>query len=97
MREQLERDRRNQERDVELGAEDGPLGRDVGDIDQDARAQLPALVGLGVTPQGSLVARAAGEVAVRTRLELLEREPLEIGDVDGISDARRLFRVRRSG
>jgi hypothetical protein len=31
------------------------------------------------------------------RLELLERKLLEIRDVDGIGDARRLFRVRRRG
>ena len=68
-----------------------------GDVDQDPRQELPALVGLGVPPQGSLVAGAAGEVAVGARLELLCREPLEIGDVDRIGDARRLFRVRREG
>jgi hypothetical protein len=94
---QLEGDRGDQERHLDLGAEDGGPRRDVRNVHQHARPQLPALVGLGVPPQGALVARAAGEVAVRTRLELLEREPLEIGDVDGIGDARRLFRVRRSG
>jgi hypothetical protein len=85
--EQLEGNRGNEERDVELGAKDGCLRRDVGDVDQNTRAQLPALVGLGVPPQGALVAGAAGEVAVRARFQLLEREPLEIGDVDRIGDA----------
>ena len=97
MGKELEGDRRDQERDVELGAKDGRLVRDLGDVDQDARPQLPALRRLGVPPQGSLVTGAAGEVAVGTRLELLEREPLEIGDVDWIGDPRRLFRVRRRG
>jgi hypothetical protein len=97
MGEELERHRGHQERDVELGAENGRLGRDARDVDQDARAQLPALVGLGVPPQGPLVAGAAGEVAVRARLEPLEGEPLEVSDVDGIRDAERLFRVRATG
>jgi hypothetical protein len=97
MGEQLEGHRRDQERDVELGAEDGGLRRDIRDVDQDARAQLPALIGLGIAPQRALVAGAAGEVAVRARVELLEREPLEIRDVDGTGDARRLFRVRGNG
>jgi hypothetical protein len=94
MGEQLKGDRGNQEGDVELGAEDGRLGRDVGDVDQDARAQLPALVGLCVPAQRSLVPGAAGEVAVRARLELLERETLEIRDVDRLRDTRRLFSDR---
>jgi hypothetical protein len=34
---------------------------------------------------------------VRARLELLERQPLEIGDVDRIGDATRLFGDRRRG
>jgi hypothetical protein len=93
MGEQLECDRRHQERDLELGAKDGRLRRDVRDVDQDPRTQLPSLVGLGVPPQGALVAGAAGEVAVRARLELVERQPFEIGDVDRIGDARRLFGV----
>jgi hypothetical protein len=97
VREQLEGDRGNQERDFELGAEDGRPGRDVGDVDQDARPELPALVGIGIPPQGPLVAGAAGEVAVGARLELLERETLEVSDVDGIRDERRLFRVRPRG
>ena len=97
MSEQLEGDRGDQERDFELGAEDGRLRRDVRDVDQDARPQLPALVGLGVAAQGALVAGAPGEVAVGPWLELVEREALEIGDVDRIGDARRLFRVRRRG
>jgi hypothetical protein len=87
MGEQLEGDWRHQERDLELGAENGRLRRDLRDVDPDTRAQLPALVGLGVPPQGALVAGAAGEVAVRARFQLLEREPLEIGDVDRIGDA----------
>jgi hypothetical protein len=96
MGEQLECDRRHQERDLELGAEDGHLRRDVRDVDQDPRPQLPGPVGLGVTPQRALVAGAAREVAVGPRLELLEREPLEVGDVDRVGDARRLFGVRPS-
>jgi hypothetical protein len=97
MGEQLEGDRGHQERDFELGAEDGRPCRHIRDVDQDPRPQLPSLVRLGVPPQGALVAGASGEVAVRARLELLERQPLEISDVDGIGDGRRLFRVRRSG
>jgi hypothetical protein len=95
--EQLEGDRCDQEGEVELSAENGRPGRDIRDVDQDARAQLPALVGLGIAPQRALVAGTAGEVAVRARVELLEREPLEIRDVDGTGDARRLFRVRGNG
>jgi len=95
--EQLEGDWPHQERNLELGAEDDRFGRDVRDVDQNAGAQLPALVGLGVTPQGPLVAGATGEVAVGARLELLERQPLEISDVEGIGDRKRLFRVRRTG
>jgi hypothetical protein len=95
--EQLERDRGHEERELELGAEDGRLRRDIRDIDQDARPQLPALICVGVPPQGALVARSAGEVAVRARLELLERKTLEVGDVDRIGDARRLVRVRPRG
>ena len=72
----LEGDRRHQEGKLGLGAKDGRLGRDVGDVDQDARPQLAALVRLGVSAQGALVARAAGEVAVHARLELLCRQPL---------------------
>jgi hypothetical protein len=97
MGEQLEGDGRHQEGHLELGAEDGRLGRDARDVNQDSRPQLPVLIRLGVPSQGSLVARAAGEVAVRARLELLERQPLEIGDVDRIGDPRRLFRVRPRG
>ena len=93
--EELEGDRRHQEGNLQLGAEDGRLGRDVRDVDQDARPQLPALVRLGVAAQGALVAGAAGEVAVRAGLELLERQPLEVGDVDRIGDAKRLFGDRR--
>ena len=74
--EELEGDRRHQEGKLQLGAEDGRHGRDVRDVDQDARPQFPALVGLGISPQGALVARAAGEVAVHARLELLCRQPL---------------------
>jgi hypothetical protein len=95
--EQLEGDRRDQEGNLELAAEDARPGRDVRDVDQDTRPQLPAPVGLGVSPQGALVARAAGEVAVRTRLEPLGRQPLEVGDVDRIGDGDRLFRVRPAG
>jgi len=95
--EQLEGDWPHQERNLELGAEDDRFGRDVRDVDQNAGAQLPALVGLGVTPQGPLVAGATGEVTVGPWLELLERKLLEIGDVDRIGDARRLFGVRYSG
>jgi hypothetical protein len=95
--EQLEGDRGHQEWHLELGAEDGRLRGDIRDVDQDARAQLPALVGLGVAAQGALVAGTSGEVAVGPWLELVEREALEIGDVDRIGDARRLFRVRRRG
>jgi hypothetical protein len=87
MGEQLEGDRPDQDRHLQLAAEDRRPGRDVRDVDQDARPELPALVRLGIPPQGSLVAGAAGEVAVRARLELLEREPLEIRDVDRIGDA----------
>jgi hypothetical protein len=76
MGEQLEGDGSHQERDLELGAEHGRLRRDVGDVDEDARAQLPALKRLGIAPQGALVAGAAGEVAVCTRLELVECQPL---------------------
>jgi hypothetical protein len=94
---ELEGDRGNQERDVQSGAEDRRSGRDLGDVDEDARAQLPALIGLGVPPQGALIAGASGEVAVGARLELLERKPLEVGNVDGIGDPRRLFRVRATG
>jgi hypothetical protein len=97
MGEQLEGDRGDQERDFELGAEDGRLRRDVRDVDQDARPELPALVGLGVPPQGALVTGAAGEVAVSPGFELLERQPLEVRDVDRIGDAPRLFRVRPRG
>jgi hypothetical protein len=97
MGEQLEGDWRDQEGNLDLGAENGGLRRDIRDVDQHARPQLPALVRLGVPPQRALVTGAAGEVAMRARLELLEREALEIGDVDGIGDARRLFRVRRRG
>jgi len=95
--EQLEGDRSDQERDLPLGAEDGRLRRDIRNVNQHPWPQLPALVGLGVPPQGALVAGAAGEVAVRPGLELLEREPLEIGEVDGIGESRRLFGVRESG
>jgi hypothetical protein len=91
MGEQLEGHRRDQEGHFELRAEDGRLGGDAGDVDQYARPQLPALVGLGVAPQGPLVAGAAGEVAMGTRLQLLERQALEIGDVDRLRDAARLF------
>jgi hypothetical protein len=76
MSQQLEGDRRDQKGDLELRAEDGRLGRDVGDIDQNARSKLPALIGLGVAAQRPLVAGAPGEVAMRARLELLERQPL---------------------
>jgi hypothetical protein len=34
---------------------------------------------------------------VRARLELLSRKPFEIGDVDRIGDAERLFRDRERG
>jgi hypothetical protein len=97
MGEQLERDRRDQEGDIQLGPEDGRLRRDARDVDQDPRPQLPAFVGLGVAPQGALVTGTTGEVAVRARLELLERQALEVRDVDWIGDARRLFTVRPTG
>ena len=48
-------------------------------------------------PQGSLVACPAREIAVGAGLELLEREPLEVSDVDRIGDARRLFADRQTG
>jgi hypothetical protein len=76
MSEQLEGDRSDQDRHLQLGAEDRRPGRDFRDVDQDPRPELPAFIGLGVSVQGSLVARAAREVAVCTRLELVEREPL---------------------
>jgi hypothetical protein len=95
MGEQLEGNRRNEERDLELGLEDRRLRRDARDVDEDARPQFPALICLGISPQGALVPGAAGEVAVGARLELLEREGLEIRDVDRLGDAARLFRVRR--
>jgi hypothetical protein len=94
MGEQLEGDRCDQERDVEPGAENGRRRRDVRDVDQHARPELPAIVGLGIAPQGPLVAGAAGEVAVRARLELLERKTLEIRDVDRLGDRRRLVSGR---
>jgi hypothetical protein len=94
MGEQLEGDRRDQEGDVKLGTENRRLGRDVRDVDQDPGPQLPSLVGLGIAPQGPLVACAAGEIAVRARLELLERETLEVRDVDRIGHAPRLFAGR---
>jgi hypothetical protein len=34
---------------------------------------------------------------MRARLELLEREPFEVGDVDRIGNVRRLFAVRSTG
>jgi hypothetical protein len=95
--EQLEGNRGDQEGDFQLGPEDGRPRRDLRDVDQRPRAELPALVGLGVPPEGPLVARAPGEVAVGPRLELLEREALEVRDVDWIRDAPRLFTVRHTG
>jgi hypothetical protein len=97
MRQELEGDRRDQERDLDLGTQDGRLRRDRRDVDENPRPELPALVRLGVPPQGALVARASGEVAMSARLELLERQRLEVGDVDRIRDARRLFTVRPAG
>jgi hypothetical protein len=97
MGEQLEGDRRHQDRHLQLGAQHGRPGGDVRDVYENPRPQLPALVRLGVPPQGALVAGAAGEVAVRARLELVEREAFEVRDVDRIGDEKRLFRVRRRG
>jgi hypothetical protein len=89
--EQLEGDWRDEDRHGELGAEDGGPGRHLGDVDQHPRSQLPALERLGVAAQRALVAGPSGEVGVRPRLEPLEGQALEIGDVDGLGDAARLF------
>ena len=72
-------------------AEDGRPGRDLGDVDQHPRPQFPALEGFRVPAQRALVSGAAGEIAVRPRLELLGGQPLEIGDVERVGDAGRLF------
>jgi hypothetical protein len=95
--EQLEGDRADQDRHLDLGAEDRRPGGHLRDVDQDARPELPALVRLDVPPEGALVPGAAGEVAVRPGIELLERQVLEISDVDRIGDARRLFGDRQGG
>jgi hypothetical protein len=90
MREHLERDRGHQDGSLDLRAEHRGSRRDLRDVDQHPGPELPALEGLGVPAQGALVARAAGEVAVRSGLEALGRQPLEIGDVDRLGDARTL-------
>jgi hypothetical protein len=95
--EQLEGDRADQDRHLDLGAEDSCPGGHLRDVDQDAGPELPALVRLDVPPEGALVPGAAGEVAVRSGIELLEGQVLEIRDVDGAGDAQRLFTDRRTG
>jgi hypothetical protein len=88
---ELKRDWSNQDRHLDFSAEHGRTSGHLRDVDEDARTQLPALIRLGVSPQGPLVPGATGEVAVSPRIELLERQVLEIRDVDRLGDARRLF------
>ena len=63
-------------------------GRDLGDVDEHARPELPALEGRAVRAQRPLVARAALEVAPGPGLDPLLGDPLEVvGDVDSASSS----------
>ena len=82
MRDALERDRRDEQRHRDLVPEHRRRRRARLDVDEHPRAQLPAAERLDVVAQRQLVARAAGEVAVRAGLEPLRGEPLVVPDVE---------------
>src|SRR5262245_66259617 len=82
MRNALHRERRDQYRQRDLRAEDARLRRDRLDVDEHARAELAALERGDVVAERDLVPRAAREVGVRARIELLLGEALVVPDVD---------------
>jgi hypothetical protein len=86
MGEPLERDRADEHRQGDGRAEDGRGGRDGPDVDEDARAQLPAAPALDVGAEGPLVLCAADEVRKRGRLD----DPL--GGRLVVAQAQRLHR-----
>src|SRR5581483_6072454 len=80
--ERLVGERRDEERQRDLGAEHRRLRRHLADVDEDARPEAPAAVGGAVLPQRRLVARAALEVAPDLRVDPLGGEPLVVEDAD---------------
>ena len=86
--EPLERGRRDEHGQRELGAENGGRGRDLADVDEHARAQLPRAKAADVGAQRVLVAGAARVVGIRPGLEPLARRLLEVGDVERLHPRR---------
>ena len=82
MGEPLERGRRDDDGRAHGCAEDGRRRAHLADVDEHARAQLPARPGRHVVGQRALVARAAREVAVGALVEALGGERLPVGDVE---------------
>src|SRR4051794_2878658 len=64
--------------------EDGRGGARLADVDHDPGHEVVARVGVDVGAQGALVARAAGEVAQRPRVQGMRGRGLVIGDVHGL-------------
>jgi hypothetical protein len=87
MRHALHGERCDQDREGDLGAEDGRRRRDLGDVDEDARPELAPLEGGDVVAERDLVAGAAGVVGERLRVERFLREPLVVPDVDRLQGA----------
>src|SRR5262249_19739827 len=82
MRHPLHRQRGDQDWKRNFGAEHRPRGRDRADVDEDARAELPALERRDIVGGGDLAAGPAEEVRGRVRVELPLREALVVPDVD---------------
>ena len=85
MRHALQCNRRDQNRQSNVVAEDRRRSRHGGDIDEHARSQLASLESCNVVPQRDLVPGPAGEVRVRVRVELLLGELLVVPDVDRVA------------
>ncbi len=80
MRDALHGERRDQNRQRDLGPEDGRRGGDLADVHEHARAELALLECSEVLAQRDLVPRAAGKVRVRICVELVLRQALVIPD-----------------
>ena len=92
----LKGDGRLRKRHRKLGAEQLDRRVDRGDVDQDARDQLPFAVSLDISPQRPLVAGATGEIAKRPRLDPLCGQALEVGDVDRLTGTHGGQRIRET-
>ena len=82
MRHALQRERRDQDRQRDVGPKDGRRGRDRPDVDEHARPELATLERGEVVPERDLVPSAADEVRVCVFIEHLFGELLVVPDVN---------------